>query len=171
VNNTHVLIAGEGGQGVQTIAEILARAAFLEGKHSTYIPNFGVEQRGGVSIAFAQISDKEIVFPKFDKADIMIILCHRAIKRAERYFGKKTLYIYDSILLKHKGIGIKATTLAKSLSPKVFNMIILGFLSTKLPIKKQSVIRGMEEVLGKKFRKNPQIRELNLKALDIGSKL
>lgn len=171
MRNIHVLVAGEGGQGIQTIAEILARAAFLEGKHSTYIPNFGVEQRGGVSIAFVQISDSEIVFPKFSKADIMIILCHRAIKRVEKYFGEKTLYIYDSTLFKHKGIGIKATTLAKGLNPKVFNVIILGFLSTKLPIKKESIIGGMEEVLGKKFKKNPEIKKLNLKALELGSKL
>lgn len=62
-----VAIAGEGGQGVQSIAEILAEAANEEGKNALYIPNFGVEQRGGVSIAFVQVSDGDIGAPKFRK--------------------------------------------------------------------------------------------------------
>jgi 2-oxoglutarate ferredoxin oxidoreductase subunit gamma len=40
-----ILLAGEGGQGVQAIAEILSRAAFLENKKALYIPNFGVEHQ------------------------------------------------------------------------------------------------------------------------------
>ncbi|PIU02197.1 ketoisovalerate oxidoreductase, partial [Candidatus Shapirobacteria bacterium CG09_land_8_20_14_0_10_49_15] len=50
-----IIFAGEGGQGVQVIAEILAKAAFWDGQPSLYIPNFGVEQRGGVSLAFVVI--------------------------------------------------------------------------------------------------------------------
>lgn len=42
-----IALAGEGGQGVQSVAMILTEAAALEGKEILYIPNFGVEQRGG----------------------------------------------------------------------------------------------------------------------------
>ena len=61
-----IALAGEGGQGVQVIANILAEAANAEGKEAIYIPNFGVEQRG-VSIAYVQIDDKRIGSPKFSK--------------------------------------------------------------------------------------------------------
>ena len=94
-----VAIAGEGGQGVQSIAEILAEAANAEGKNALYIPNFGVEQRGGVSIAFVQISDGEIGFPKFQKADILIPVSPRAVQRTTEYAGKDTVYIYDNSLI------------------------------------------------------------------------
>lgn len=94
-----VAIAGEGGQGVQSIAEILAEAANEEGKNALYIPNFGVEQRGGVSIAYVQISDGEIGFPKFQKADILIPVSPRAVKRTTMYAGKDTVYIYDNSLI------------------------------------------------------------------------
>ncbi|WP_094604826.1 NADH-dependent phenylglyoxylate dehydrogenase subunit gamma [Sporomusa silvacetica DSM 10669] len=94
-----VAIAGEGGQGVQSIAEILAEAANEEGKNALYIPNFGVEQRGGVSIAFVQISDGEIGFPKFQKADILIPVSPRAVQRTTMYAGKDTVYIYDNSLI------------------------------------------------------------------------
>ena len=43
-----IVLAGEGGQGVQIIANMLAESAYAEGKEAAYIPNFGVEQRGGI---------------------------------------------------------------------------------------------------------------------------
>ncbi|MCX7780446.1 MAG: 2-oxoacid:acceptor oxidoreductase family protein [Negativicutes bacterium] len=94
-----VALAGEGGQGVQSIAEILAEAANDEGKNALYIPNFGVEQRGGVSIAFVQISDGPIGAPKFQKADILIPLSPRSVKRTQMYAGKDTIYVYDNSLI------------------------------------------------------------------------
>ena len=96
---TKITIAGEGGQGVQSIAEILAEAANADGKNALYIPNFGVEQRGGVSIAFVQISDGEIGSPKFQKADILIPVSPRAVSRTRQYSGKGTIYIYDNSLI------------------------------------------------------------------------
>lgn len=94
-----IALAGEGGQGVQSIAEILAEAANEQGKQALYIPNFGVEQRGGVSIAYVQISDGPIGAPKFQKADILIPLSPRAVKRTQMHAGKETIYIYDSSLV------------------------------------------------------------------------
>jgi len=167
-----ILLAGEGGQGIQTIAEILARAAFREGQKATYIPNFGVEQRGGVSLAFVQLSRQPIVFPKFSQADIMVVLCQRAVERVKNYYQAKTLSLYDSDLVQHSGLGFPATQLAEEqLSPRVFNMIILGALLKIVGIKKESVVKVLEEVLGAKFKKDPQLKTLNLKALDLGEAL
>ena len=96
---TKIALAGEGGQGVQSLAEILAEAANQEGKQALYIPNFGVEQRGGVSIAYVQISDGPIGAPKFQKADILIPLSPRAIRRTKEHAGSSTVYIYDNSLI------------------------------------------------------------------------
>ena len=100
-----IALAGEGGQGVQSIAEILAEAANEEGKNALYIPNFGVEQRGGVSIAYVQISDGPIGAPKFNKADILIPLSPRSVKRTQTYAGKDTVYIYDNSLIAEGEVG------------------------------------------------------------------
>lgn len=94
-----IALAGEGGQGVQSIAEILAEAANEEGKQALYIPNFGVEQRGGVSIAYVQIGDKQIGAPKFQKADILIPLSARAVRRTAEHASQETIYIYDNSLI------------------------------------------------------------------------
>ena len=80
-----VALAGEGGQGVQSVAEILAEAAYNENKQAIYIPNFGLEQRGGVSIAFIQVSDERIGAPKFNKADVVIAMSERAVGRTAGY--------------------------------------------------------------------------------------
>ena len=75
---TKIVLAGEGGQGVQSIAKILVEAGYEAGKEILYIPNFGVEQRGGVSIAFCQIADERIGEPRYSKGDIIIMLSDRA---------------------------------------------------------------------------------------------
>ncbi len=229
---TKIALAGEGGQGVQSIAEILAEAANQEGKNALYIPNFGVEQRGGVSVAYVQISDGHIGAPKFIEADILIPLSPRAVKRTTEHAGKNTIYIYDNSLVAEgevndnivgmqyfdvtppcpvadepnkdltqdmiagepktcsfarsgpgvnpddipevkKVVAIPANDIAKNeLHPRVFNIIILGAViaaTDVLPI--DSIKRALEDKLGHKFKENPQLRDMNYKALERGYEL
>lgn len=56
-----IRIHGRGGQGGVTAAELLARAAFKEGKWVQAIPFFGAERRGAPVKAFARLSDKPIL--------------------------------------------------------------------------------------------------------------
>jgi len=51
---------GRGGQGVVTSANILAIAAFKEGKYCQAFPFFGTERRGAPVVSFARIDDKFI---------------------------------------------------------------------------------------------------------------
>ena len=185
-----ILFAGEGGQGVQTIAKILTKAAFLSGRKTTYLPNYGVEQRGGVSLAFVQICecegkhktcDCDIGFPKFNKADILVNLRERAIERTKRYVKKEALYIYDSSLVSRESLaGISSPKIAvpaaeyakKKLDPKVFNMIILGaVISYTDVVNKKHIYRAIDDVFKEKIKKKPELKHLNHQAFDIGYKL
>lgn len=56
-----IRIHGRGGQGGVTAAEMLARAAFREGKWVQSFPFFGAERRGAPVRAFARISDEPIL--------------------------------------------------------------------------------------------------------------
>ncbi|NLM37728.1 MAG: pyruvate oxidoreductase subunit gamma, partial [Firmicutes bacterium] len=94
-----IIIAGEGGQGVQTIGELLAEAAFHSGKQALYIPNFGVEQRGGVSVAYVQIAEEAIGAPKFAKADLLTVLSKRSADRTKGYLRPGTVYLYEESAL------------------------------------------------------------------------
>lgn len=55
-----IRIHGRGGQGSVTAAELLAVAAFEDGKYSQAFPAFGVERRGAPVMAFVRLDDKII---------------------------------------------------------------------------------------------------------------
>jgi len=55
-----IRIHGRGGQGSVTAAELLAVAAFEDGKYSQAFPAFGVERRGAPIMAFTRISEHPI---------------------------------------------------------------------------------------------------------------
>jgi 2-oxoglutarate ferredoxin oxidoreductase subunit gamma len=181
-NTVRIALAGEGGQGVQSVAGIIVEAANDEGREALYIPNFGVEQRGGVSVAFCQISDEKIGSPKFKKAELVIALSDRAVRRTIQYVNKDTLFIYDASI---KGIDEELPREAKKilaipaletaqneLHPRVFNIIIMGAAieATKV-IDLAQAKKAIEKKLGYKFEQNPKLRELNYQALERGTEL
>jgi pyruvate ferredoxin oxidoreductase gamma subunit len=51
---------GRGGQGVVTAAELLAAAAFSDGRHAQAFPSFGSERMGVPVMSFCRIDDKPI---------------------------------------------------------------------------------------------------------------
>jgi len=55
-----IRIHGRGGQGSVTAAELMAVAAFDDGREAQAFPAFGVERRGAPVLAFCRISDKPI---------------------------------------------------------------------------------------------------------------
>lgn len=55
-----IRIHGRGGQGAVTTSQILAIAAFYDGKYSQAFPNFGVERTGAPVEAFVRLDDKPI---------------------------------------------------------------------------------------------------------------
>jgi 2-oxoglutarate ferredoxin oxidoreductase subunit gamma len=176
-----IALGGEGGQGVQSVAKILVEAAYKENKNVLYIPNFGIEQRGGVSIAFCQISDDPIGEAKFAKGDIIIMLSDRAIDRCAQYVDpEKSVVIYDSSVCLKKPefkakeiIGIPANQMAlEKLSPRVFNIIILGVIVKATGVVNIDTCKAaLEYALGKKFDAKPELRELNYTALQTGMDL
>lgn len=177
-----IALAGEGGQGVQSVAEIIAEAANEEGREALYIPNFGVEQRGGVSVAYLQIGDEPIGSPKFQKADIVVALSERAVKRTNQYVDEKTTFVYDTSiegiendLPKNAGriLAIPAIEVSKNeLNPRVFNIIIMGaVIKATNVVPEEKAKAAIEKKLGYKFEKNPSLRELNFKAITRGMEL
>lgn len=173
-----IIISGEGGQGVLSIAKIMAYAAWTQGKHSLYVPYFSTEKRGGVSMAFAQFSDKPVPFPKFRKADLWVALSQRAIDRMYDYLDDDTVVIVNSFLVKDtsridkwKPHKIDATTIAKEelKKPRTFNMIIMGAMLKFTPdLTKDGFGKALEKTFHKKYEKDPELKTLNEKAFGIG---
>ena len=66
---------GRGGQGAVTAANILAAAAFKEGKQVQAFPMFGVERRGAPVAAFMRMDEKRIdLRTQVYKPDCVVVL-------------------------------------------------------------------------------------------------
>lgn len=175
----NITLAGEGGQGIQTIAKILSGAAIASGHEVAYMPVFGVEQRGTPSVAHITISDKQLRYPKFDIADYVVVLQSRAIKAIEQYVSPNTKVIFDSSTTSVKDLpktsvhvlGMPATKIAhEQFNPKSFNIIVLGVLTKILDIPEKDIWELVMKVLGKKF-KTDEIKNSNKEALALGREL
>lgn len=181
---TKIILAGEGGQGIQTIAKVLALSAQKTPKNVSYLPSFGVEQRGGVSLAFIQISSHQIPYPRFAKADIMAVFCGRAVGVIKNYLQDNTIFIYDNSAISEKSLAkvknvvknyltIPAQKIAQEkYSVKTANMIFLGAILSHLKeISFEEVGKQVLKELEDKIAKKPEIKEMNLGALKEGLEL
>ncbi|MBI5732012.1 MAG: 2-oxoacid:acceptor oxidoreductase family protein [Candidatus Magasanikbacteria bacterium] len=142
-----ILLAGDGGQGVQTMADIIGRAAFQNNFHISLIPNYGLEQRGGVSLVFLQIADQKIAYPKFSQPDMLIILSEQARERIGQY-QKEGAEIFDFQ-------SFKSFFEKEKILPARFNVFFLGVLSKILEDKKicraGEILDLLEKKLGQKL--------------------
>ena len=66
---------GRGGQGAVVASELLAQAAFLDGREPQSFPFFGVERRGAPVTAYARVDDRPIgVRTSIVAPDIVVVL-------------------------------------------------------------------------------------------------
>lgn len=178
---TKIILVGEGGQGVQTISKIIAVAAQNSGKFSSYLPSFGVEQRGGVSIAYLQISSQPISYPRFNQADIVVAFCNRAIPAVKDYIQDNSLFVYDNSAISNKDLekikdrirnylAIPAQSIGREkFSTKVSNVVLLGAIAAHLKeINFQEFENAILKEFAKKIAEKPELKDLNLDALKAG---
>lgn len=162
-----ILFAGEGGQGVQVAAQILAQAAFDAGKKVLYIPNFGVEQRGGVSLAFLVVDKKQPHYPKFDKADVLAIFSERSLARVKEYINEKTKVILTPAVSKKPELSKEVFRIDRQFSPRVWNVLVLGKTVALTGLVKKKVLQqAMEKRFARWFAKNPELKKLDFEALE-----
>ena len=176
MKKTNIILSGEGGQGIQTIAKIFTAAAFKAGLDVSAIPSFGVEQRGTPSSVFITIDSSPLRYPKFLVADFVVVLQNRAIDAVREFISPNTKVIFDSSTISHGSLpktaihlfGVPATKIAnEKFNPKAFNIIVLGYLARIFSFDPDMVFEEALIVLGKKF-KNKEIMEQNKEAFYMG---
>lgn len=176
MSTTKLLLTGEGGQGIQTIAKVISAAAVEAGYHVSYIPSFGVEQRGTPSVAFIIISDTEINYPRFNVADYAVILQRRAIDVAYKYISPNTRVIFDSSTISFADLPklsalVFATPATKyayeKFTQRAFNILITGKLTKLLNLDKDKSWKAVEKTLFKKL-KDEKVKKANRDAFLLG---
>ncbi len=156
-----IIFAGEGGQGIQALAKIVATAAADSGQQASYIPVFGVEQRGTPSLAFVTLSQEdEIRYPRFAKADWAIILQPRAFLAAKPYLKPGTQIIFDCSAMSRQEIpsdfrevnGLPANQWAnEKFNAKASNLIFAGKLTEKLGLPTEKTWQAIKAIFSKKI--------------------
>jgi pyruvate ferredoxin oxidoreductase gamma subunit len=153
-----IRIHGRGGQGSVTAAELIAVAAFEDGKWSQAFPYFGTERRGAPVTAFARISDKKIrVRSQVYEPDYVIVQDPSLLPGVDVASGMKK----DGLIIVNTEKGpetlkldtqakvktIDATTLAISIIGKpIVNTALLGaFAGATGQIRIESVNKAIKD--------------------------
>ncbi len=149
---TNVIIAGLGGQGVLTAADILAEAAFRAGREVKKGELHGMSQRGGSVTSDVRFGVR--VFSPMvtaGEADYLVVLAAEQVAN-------------NRIWLKAGGTLIAPETVDESVLPdkRTLNVALLGVLSVYLDLGVtlwQDAIRGHQA---------PRFHEANLQSFDLG---
>jgi len=143
-----IRIHGRGGQGSVTAADLLAHAAFIEGKWVQAFPYFGAERRGAPVKAFARISDEPIlVHSQVYTPDYVIVLDHAIYKVVDVTEGlKKDGIIIMNTTKKPSEIGLQnrrvATVDATGIALEL-NLLVAG-----LPVVNTSIVGAYARATG-----------------------
>lgn len=117
MKHVQIIIAGSGGQGVIIAAQLLARAALLEGRNAVQTQSYGIAQRGGFCAAEVIADENEILFQQVERPDAVLVLSREA---AERYAETPAPVIYDGDVISPVASGWMGLPLS-SLAERVGN--------------------------------------------------
>ena len=131
-------LAGSGGDGAQTAAMLIARAAINEGFDATHIPSYGPESRGGTSYADVHVAKDEVLNPASPHPDILIAFNSPSLSKFGPTVVKGGTILYDSSIVKElpagldpsiRLVGVPFTDIALDLGKVVVkNIVALGAL-------------------------------------------
>ena len=128
MNIKEIRIHGRGGQGAVTSSQVLAVAAFNDGKYSQAFPSFGVERQGAPVLAFARIADEEIhVRSQVYEPDYVIVLDPTLIQAVDVTAGlKKGGMLIINSNKKPSELGLKGKFIVKSFDITKVAMEVIG---------------------------------------------
>ncbi|OGZ26917.1 MAG: hypothetical protein A2365_02165 [Candidatus Nealsonbacteria bacterium RIFOXYB1_FULL_40_15] len=183
--NFNIVIAGVGGQGVITLVQLIAEAAFAEGYDVKTSELHGLSQRGG-SVETHVRFGKKVWSPLISEgeADLIISLELAETLRKLRYANKNTKFVINGYFFPYPeglseeeitGIIGREIKQEKRIVPAskvcqeklekevVSTSYLLGYCVSNelIPLKKESVLKAMENLFPEKYL------ELNKKAFEL----
>ncbi len=184
--NYDIILCGVGGQGVLSVAAIIAKGAMLDGLNVRQSEVHGMAQRGGAVQAHLRLADSEIYSDLIAKGSAQMILSMEPLEGL-RYLGYLSL---DGILITAseplKNIPdypgeeelyavlhslpscriIEAERLAREAgNPRATNMVIVGAASKLLPVRKESLESAIADLFS---AKGAEITARNIRAFELG---
>jgi len=150
-----IIISGFGGQGVLLLGKLIAESALTQELHTTWMPSYGPEMRGGTCNCTVQYGDEEISAPVVDKPDILIALNEPSLdKFGPRVVEGGVIITNSNIVFKkcdnlNKGVKVfelPMDEIAVNINKRGGNIVGLGALVKLVgDIKEASAIKAIEE--------------------------
>lgn len=171
-----IICAGFGGQGIMVLGKILAYCAMLENKHTTWMPSYGAEQRGGTAHSMVVFSNEFVASPVVAEPDTAILMNQPSVDKFLPKVKKDGLVILNSSLAKINSrrsditlIKIPLTELASGIgNVKTANMVALGaYLAKKKLLSKKAAVAATKFIFGEDKK---ELIDLNTKAIEEGMK-
>lgn len=168
------IFAGFGGQGVLFMGHLLATAAMEADFHTTYLPAYGAEVRGGTANCTVAISDEEIASPVASQPEYVVAMNNPSLLRFQNHLAGDGILFSNVDLVDEAGyrpdikvVRVPAFSIATKIgNAKGANVVMIGaFLKGTglLPIASMAPV--VEKLFG---AKNEKLIEPNLKALHAG---
>ena len=181
-----IILAGVGGQGVLSLATIIAAAATRAGLKVRQSEVHGMAQRGGSVLAHLRISSDVIhsdLVPR-GRADLILAMEPLEALRYTDYLGADGAVVsgietirnidpYPELatimeplrsIKKHRLIA--TTALARQAgNPKSANLVLVGAASSYLPLAEADIIASVSDIFG---RKGTEVVALNERAFALG---
>ncbi|MBM3939402.1 MAG: 2-oxoacid:acceptor oxidoreductase subunit alpha [SAR202 cluster bacterium] len=162
--------AGEGGQGVVTAAEFLARAAVAVGYHALTFATFPSQILGGPTWTQARIS-KDPIFSPGDDVDILVAFNDYAYNEHRGEVREGGVILIDPTVTpdaadaSHRTIVVPFDELAKKTGEaRAANMVMMGALSRLM----NTNLNYFKEFVATRFAGREQVIVANHQALDLG---
>jgi 2-oxoisovalerate ferredoxin oxidoreductase beta subunit len=168
-------LAGAGGDGAQTAALLIARAAINEGFDATHIPSYGPESRGGTSYADVHLAESEVLQPAAPEPQLLVAFNAPSLAKFAPAVAKGGVIVYDSSVIAAppsvdfsiRALGVACSKLAQELgSVVVKNVVALGALQAATALLPEQTFLT---AIGQALREKPALLELNRNAFARGS--
>ena len=168
-----MFFAGSGGQGVLLMGQLVASAAMLEDKSTTFFPSYGPEMRGGTANCTVVVSDKTVSCPLIFESDCVVAMNLPSLLKFEPTLKPGGILLLNKSIIHQepkrddiKIYNVPANDMAQDLGYAVVaNMIMLGaFVRTSNIVSSNAVVTVIRETLGKK---KAELIDVNLKAFEL----
>ena len=177
MGQVEIVISGFGGQGALFAGQVLAHAALDNGRHTTWIPSYGPEMRGGTAHCIVIISDDEIGSPVVRNPTAAVVLNLPSLDKYEPLVKPGGVLVVNQSLVDRKSnrtdvqvLTVHANEEAESLGDRrLANLIMVGALLQRLPVLSLEMVGAALDKHIPAHRRN--LLQANLKALQRGAEL
>ncbi|MCF8057018.1 MAG: 2-oxoacid:acceptor oxidoreductase subunit alpha [Desulfocapsa sp.] len=167
VKTLSIVLAGEAGQGIQTIEQLLTKILKLDGFHIYATKEYMSRVRGGTNSISIRVASKSVQAP-LQRIDLLVPLDEKAIPHLQYRITKETIIVGDTEVLGAVPglLHIPLRQMSSELGNEMYaNVIALGFITGLLEVD----IQVMDKYLGEQFAgKGEDVIANNIKAALLG---